>query len=439
MKPLATLTKEASVAVCFQCHATKDMIREEPYLPGEPLEKYFSVKFPQFEETYTADGRVRNFGYQGNHLYSDCYLNGSMTCVDCHDPHSQQYRDVWGKPLAGRFDNGQCTSCHASKGLSPEQHSHHKSDSAGNLCTSCHMPYLQHRGIGQHLHFARSDHSIPIPRPAFDHNLGIENACQNCHGDHDLAWQEARVREWYGEIKPQHPMVANVLKAKETADFHAAAGLLLSPVENHPIAQAEGLIEFLKLLGKSETANVPRFTQPEIENDPQILRQLLNLANNSDPDLQALALAALHLGFADKSEAAQLCAGKLAILPSDDPVRSRWAVAEAYRGDFFANQRDPRNAVYCFKHSLQVQPASVVTLSHLAMAYLNMDAAADAQDTLKTAIGIEPWRGVLHFQLALTYQRQQNNPEAVRELQEGLKFAPDDASANRMLRQIQGQ
>jgi len=115
MEPLATLSKDRSLSVCFQCHATKDAIREEPYLPGEPLEAYFSLKLPVLSDSFTVDGRVHNFGYQSTHLFSDCYLDGSMTCVDCHDPHSQGYRDVFGKPLVGKFDNGQCTSCHAAK------------------------------------------------------------------------------------------------------------------------------------------------------------------------------------------------------------------------------------------------------------------------------------------------------------------------------------
>ena len=51
------------------------------------------------------DGRVRTFGYQLNHLASDCYLNGSMTCVSCHDPHTQTYRDEQFRPLEGRFED----------------------------------------------------------------------------------------------------------------------------------------------------------------------------------------------------------------------------------------------------------------------------------------------------------------------------------------------
>ncbi|MGH7598567.1 MAG: multiheme c-type cytochrome, partial [bacterium] len=166
MKPLAALTKDASLQICFQCHAVKDELAKG-YLPGNDLKEYYSLKLPMLAENpHLADGRVRAFAYQQNHLYSDCYLNGSMTCIDCHEPHSQKYRDIYGRVLPGRFDNGQCLDCHASKGESLEKHTHHRPDSPGSLCVSCHAPYLQHQGIGAHVRFARSDHSIPIPRPA---------------------------------------------------------------------------------------------------------------------------------------------------------------------------------------------------------------------------------------------------------------------------------
>src|SRR5204863_8367087 len=127
MEPLGTLSKEDSVTLCLQCHATKEVLREDPYMPGAPLEDYFSLKLPLLgQNPYHVDGRIRSFSYQGNHLFSDCYRNGSMTCVDCHDPHGQGYRDNFGRELPGRFDNGQCTGCHASKAATPALHSHHK-------------------------------------------------------------------------------------------------------------------------------------------------------------------------------------------------------------------------------------------------------------------------------------------------------------------------
>lgn len=426
MVPLATLKKDESLMVCFQCHATKDVLREEPYLPGDKLEAFFSLKFAQFENTYTPDGRVQTFGYQGNHLYSDCYRNGSMTCVDCHDPHSQGYRDVFGRALVGKFDNRQCTSCHASKALSPELHSHHKPDSAGNLCTSCHMPFLQHRGVGTHLRFARSDHSIPIPRPAFDQKMGIENACQQCHAEKGLAWQEGKVKEWFGETKPLPRMVSNLLQAADITEPNKAAELLLASSTNHTIAQASGMIDFIK-----------RFLQPNMERpQPTTLEQLLRLARSGDADLRALALTILNCGYGSVPEARTACEEALRSLRSGDPVRSRWAIATAYKGDALGGQGKLPDAIATFEQSLQIDPSNVITLSHLALAFVNSGNVERAVETLKKASSIQPHRAVLYFQLASIYARQQRIPDAIRALQDGLQYAPDDPSANSILERL---
>ena len=202
MRSLATLTKDQSLEVCFQCHSVKAAL-EPGYLPGKRLEGHFSLKLPQvLDSIYYADGRTRVFAYQEGHLSSDCYLNGSMTCVDCHDPHSQRYRDINSAPLPGRFDDGQCLDCHASKAEPLERHTRHPPSSPGSRCVSCHMPYLQESSVGGQIRYARSDHTIPIPRPAFDTRLGIENACQQCHRSRTAEQLEAQVTAWYGQIKP---------------------------------------------------------------------------------------------------------------------------------------------------------------------------------------------------------------------------------------------
>ncbi|RMD99239.1 MAG: hypothetical protein D6814_05950, partial [Calditrichaeota bacterium] len=210
---LATMSKDASLQVCFQCHAVKDPLKNG-YLPGMPLESYYSLKLPMLaQDPYQPDGRIRRFGYQQNHLYSDCYLNGSMTCVDCHAPHSLNYRDIWGQALPGRFNNGQCTDCHPSKALHLKAHTHHGVNSPGSLCTSCHMPYLQHPSLGKRVKFTRSDHTIPIPRPQFDARLGIENACSKCHPGKSVASLQAKVDYWYGRVKPHKPIVKALFDA----------------------------------------------------------------------------------------------------------------------------------------------------------------------------------------------------------------------------------
>jgi Flp pilus assembly protein TadD len=428
MPSLATLSKDQSLLVCFQCHATKDVMREDPYLPGESLETYFSLKLPHFENTYTVDGRIRSFGYQGNHLYSDCYRNGSMSCVDCHDPHSQQYRDAFGTPLTGRFDNGQCTSCHASKALASEQHSHHQPNSPGNRCTACHMPFLQHRGVGSRLKYGRADHTIPIPRPAFDQQLGIENACQQCHQDQDLSWQMAAVNKWYGELKPHPPMVANLLRARGVTNANVAAQLLLVPTERHPMAQAAGLVTYIK-----------QFLRPDAEAG-DVIEKLKGFAATDDWDLKALALLALQLGSDAQPEIRSLLlAQRQHLNDATQAVLDRWAIAAGYVGDSYAARGDQANAIRCFRKSLEVKPDSVVSLSHLALAYLNSGDTENAISALRSAIAVQPFKAPLHFQLALIYQRLQQIPQAIDALETGLRYAPQDPIAQRMRQDLRGR
>jgi hypothetical protein len=427
MEPLSTLSKDQSLGVCFQCHATKTALREEPYLQGDRFEDYFSLLLPLFsEEPFTVDGRVRSFGYQSNHLFSDCYLNGSMTCVDCHDPHSQGYRDVFGRTLVGRFDNRQCTSCHASKARGTS-HSHHKADSPGNQCTSCHMPYLQHRGVGQHFTFARSDHTIPIPRPAFDQQLGIENACQKCHSDRDLGWQESKISEWYGGTKPQHALVAGFIRSRDFPDPDFTRDLLLTPEANHPMAQMRGLGTFIK-----------RFVRPGRSfNDPAAIRKLQEFARHENLDLKALGLMALHVGYSERPEIRAFLDGQLAALGTNAAaIRARWVVAAGDLGSALASNNDPQSGIQCLLKSLEIVPDSVVTMAHLARAYHQAGKSEEAIATLQKAIAIKPATANLHFQLGQIHAQLGRIPQAIESLERGLLYAPDDKDARFLLEKL---
>ena len=136
-----------------------------------------------------------------------------MTCVDCHDPHSQGYRDVFGNPLRGRFDDGQCTGCHAAIEAEAEAHTFHPAGSPGAACTSCHMPYIQHPELSDAIPYGRSDHTIAIPRPGVDERMGLASACSRCHGDMTVTELAARVTEWWGELRPHRAEVAALIAA----------------------------------------------------------------------------------------------------------------------------------------------------------------------------------------------------------------------------------
>lgn len=323
LDPLVALGKDESLEVCLRCHANKQMLTPD-WLAGEDPRAHLAFKLPMLaQRAYLVDGRIDGFGYQQNHLFSDCFVEGSMTCTSCHDPHSQTYRDVDGRPLEGRFDDGQCTGCHVSKARDVTAHTHHPADSPGSRCVACHMPYLQHQAVGDDLAFARSDHSIPIPRPAFDESIGIENACAKCHPDSSTAKLQADVDAWWGAVKPHHPMIERVIRGTDAGDTQAAAELLLAPDETHTIAQMAGLSTFVRGHVRTDTP-LPAGA----------VERLVRLANAEDLDVAAVALTALRIGAPDDTRLDPLIAE---IRTQSDPrhrgllLRWRYALVDLSR------------------------------------------------------------------------------------------------------------
>lgn len=376
MRPLATLEEDEALRVCFQCHAVKEELLPG-HLTGRPVEEHFSLKLPLLSyRPYFPDGRIRLFAYQQTHLFSDCYLNGTLTCVACHDPHSQGYRDVWGNVLTGRFDDGQCTGCHAGKAGRLEDHTHHPKGSPGSRCVACHMPYLQEPDVGDRLRYARSDHTIPIPRPSLDTIFGIDSACQGCH-----AWPldhvQRRIAEWYGELKPIDESIEGLIRARGLKDRRRAAELMIGSRGAHPVLLMQGLgYYFLTYL----EPDMPAL-------DPVVVARLRELAAADDPDLQGLALAALHLARGEDPAVRRFLAETLRSLAERGPaVRRRWAWVLRWRGSAYLQRRETRRALATFGRALEVTPGDAGVLSDMADAYARVGAYEDAIATYRVSL-----------------------------------------------------
>jgi len=362
---LTTRDKDGSLDVCFQCHALKSVLASG-YLPGKVLDDHFSLaSWVIGASTYYPDGRIRRFAYQQNHVYSDCYLNGSMTCVDCHDPHSQEYRDIWGTPLSDRFADEQCTDCHPSKAERPEEHTFHEPGTPGSKCVDCHMPYIQHPAVGPDLRFARSDHTIPIPRPGSDDRMGVVNACAmaGCHADSTLQSLEEITNEWYGELKPRKPIIEAQTRSVLPDDRVAAAGALLLPDANHPIAQVAAMGQFVK-----------EYLWPNMSHlEPAIVQPLRQLAKDENLDVRSVALATLHYALGEDTETRRFLADQLEPLEElDHPVRARWVIALRLFGDWLGEQRDYSAAITVYKKALEVIPDHATVLYGLGWTYDSM-------------------------------------------------------------------
>jgi tetratricopeptide (TPR) repeat protein len=484
VEALATLDKDGSLAVCFQCHAVKAQLRPG-FLSGEPLEESFSDLLLLLSyRPYFPDGRIRLFAYQQQHLYSDCYLNGSMTCVDCHDPHSQTYRDVWGEPLVGRFSDGQCLDCHPSKSeeevveaSEPDSlwrieiegrsrpapgsmvrintHTGHRSETPGSRCIDCHMPYLQEPDVGGRLRYSRSDHTIPIPRPRFDAMFGIENACVKCHRGRSFAEVQDQTRDWWGELKPPKDLISGLLSAGEVEDPQEAARLMLLTENEYVALQFTNLAYYML-----------RYLRPDMGAlGDEALDRLQRLAESEDLDLKALALASLHFARGDDPDVRPWLAARLRELgPIDMDIRRRWVWVLNFRGDAYAGRGDGQRALASYQKAAEILKNDPEVLRKIGIAYSNLgdyasavrylrssdQAAPDDPVTLvslgfamalagdfdgalgayRRAIELNPWDPASYFSLGNTLLRGGRVENAIEAYKRAVDLAPEMAEAH---------
>lgn len=381
MQPLASLTKDQSLATCFQCHSLKDQLRPG-YASGMQLAEYYSIRLPQLgDEALQPDGRTRTFAYQEGHLYSDCYRNGGMTCTSCHDPHSQNYRDVTGAGLPGRFDDHQCTSCHASKADSVSRHTGHADNSPGSRCTACHMPYLQQPELGSAIPYARSDHSIPIPRPVADSAIGIVSSCKGCHTDKSATALGADVQRMFGDLKPLPQSVDALVRAKNGMERGEAAKLLLNPDEQHTQALFAGMAWFLD----------HHLSRDMVDLERDVITRLERLAVHPDDDITAVALASLHLSRGSEPRTRQFLIAALDSLGEREArVRSRWGVVMGYLADKARSTGDQAGAAALYRRAREVDPANARVPLNLGLALNDARDHAGAVEAYQQSLALDP-------------------------------------------------
>ena len=421
---LATLDVDASLEVCFQCHALKRAFGD---LPPRTMADY-SLGLPLIGDSpYLPDGRIATFGYQQTHRSSACYLFGSMTCVDCHDPHSQDYRDVFGNPLNGRFDDRQCTACHASKVADPEAHTFHPAGSSGAACTSCHMPYIQHPELSDAVPYARSDHTISIPRPGFDEEAGLGSACAGCHRDMSAAALARQAVAWWGDIAPHRTEVAALVAATDPGaprgDLDRALAAAAAQGSRHGVAKLMAVDAWVRgrvLGGEGAPGGL----------DDVPGRALATLVDDDDEDVRAAAAAALHASRGGDPDVRALLDAASRGAPDPERLRALWAAALVQWAAAAEKAGGPAAALPLLRRAQEARPGSPEVLVALGAGLAAAGDIAQAVQVYLEALTRRPGDPVALVNLGLGLEALGREDDAEGVYEEAVRVRPTEALAH---------
>jgi tetratricopeptide (TPR) repeat protein len=287
------------------------------------------------------------------------------------------------------------------------------------------MPYQQQLELGSALRYARSDHSISIPRPALDRRLGVVGGCIGCHADRTPGALEAQAARWYGRLKPQHPLVAALLDAEGVDDVERASELLLAPAaerDDFPAGTFAALAHVLE-----------RFVRPDApEISERTMSRLRRLAARRDPDVRALALATLHYARGGDPAVRRVLVDALRGLQGEEEwlVRRRWALVLAYLGDRARRAKDPATAVTAYTRALEVMPSDAPLLTSLGLALADGGDRAAAAARYRESLAIDGTQSLTLVNLGVVLEAQGDAAGAAEAYTRAAAINPHEALAH---------
>jgi predicted CXXCH cytochrome family protein len=202
----ARLDSIQATNVCIQCHSQgrplKNPIEGKYYdwpvgfHVGLDLKDFWQLEEHKLGEqsfTHFADGTAHKNRMQGNDFVTSVMYTRGITCFSCHDMHGTENNADLLKPA-----DVLCLECHGPKSpIGPhtatiEDHTHHKSGSAGNDCVSCHMPKIEQTIADVNVR----SHTFRFITPAATDTLKVPNACAGCHADKPAGWVSETLKSW---------------------------------------------------------------------------------------------------------------------------------------------------------------------------------------------------------------------------------------------------
>ena len=422
------LADPAGMNSCAACHARRSTLSEDGKA-GATLEDSHRLALLT-APNYHADGQQREEVYVwGSFLQSKMYQRG-VTCMDCHDPHSQKLRAE---------GNALCTRCHNAAEFDAPKHHQHQADGKGAQCVSCHMPTQNYMVI-----HARQDHSMRVPRPDLSISLGSPNACTQCHTDRKPQWAATAMDKWYGKAWRERPQYGTTLHAGATQGAAALPGLL--DLAANPAAPAIIRATAATLAEAHVHPGTLPATRALLQDaDPSVRIAALGMIAPIDPLNRVLGAAPLLsdpvLGV--RIEAARVLAdvpdsqipeGKrgareaaLQEYVASLQLEADWPSGNVNLGNLRLRQGRAEEAVAAFERAIALDPGFNGAYVNLADAWRQQGREAAAETVLRQGLAVTPRDAHLHHALGLSLTRQSRKAAALKEFTEAARLAPDNA------------
>ena len=412
---------DREIDMCGGCHSLRTPLTTDP--SGKPYHEAYRLELLD-DVRYFHDGQIREEVFVlGSFLQSKMHVRG-VTCGNCHEPHSGELL------FPG---NGVCAQCHRADVYDALSHHRHPTGEPGSACVDCHMPARTYMGVDD-----RRDHSFPIPRPALAADLGVPNACVDCHAGRDDQWAIMSLREWGVAEDTTHWGRIHEGLGRGNPDALASAASMLATPGLSPLVAASLL---------AQTANVATTAlgdvlKPWLDHDDPLVRRgamagtrglpngirwwtLANRLHETHPGVRfemAVSLAEIYPGLspAARRAAAPLLADyREALAASADLAATQAALA---RLDVALGRTAP--AERAFARALGIDPASLVALVDFADLRRAQGREQEAGTLLRRALSVAPDNGTAMVAYGLHLVRLNRHDEALAHFSKAAR-APD--------------
>jgi tetratricopeptide (TPR) repeat protein/nitrate/TMAO reductase-like tetraheme cytochrome c subunit len=424
-----TLSPTQIMEYCAACHSRRDELTPHAFRPGDDYEDHFQLTLASVPDLYHPDGQVIGENYVYGSLMMSRMGHAGVTCMDCHDPHSNGH-------ILPFENNALCMRCHGSglrdaPRIDPVAHSHHPATSTGNQCVECHMPVTHFMGRD-----GRRDHSFSNPDPQLTLELGIPNACTNCHNTQSVEWAKRYTDEWYGpDMNADRRTKARLMDALFSgssgvdARLHAALG-----TEQNRFWKAT----FVSMLQYTDpSAETLAFLQEAVEDPDPMVRsaavQVVGLESLPPATVEQLqmdsvrgvriasALASQSFATANPESGQELAA--YLTHTADSPMGAlRLSAFRQSRGDLEAARASARQAT-------DFEPLNPEVWRLAAIQLHGTGASAEAMEFLQKALSLDPDNTQVLFNRALLHNELGNATAALEDLLKATESDPTFESA----------